>query len=952
MTREEAFKEINETQDFYINELVTKINSKADDIFKVLNFQSATGTGKTKMIAKLINKFPNIFFIITTLSKGQLDRQIATNLASDCQYNNFKVYGTQKYTINSKLQAEDILSLIPEGVDFIWLRDEGHINTNRWEDLLKDKAYKMINFTATPDNADIKCNFTNTMMLRTVHQQTGTPEDAINKLLEIKEQHSKVTGYNPCAIFRCIDDKSLLNNIIKQCKKHNLKYINITEEDFDMSDLCRDDNGYDVIINKFKIVEGIDIRRAHVLYMDNQPSNNKTTIQVIGRCRRNALLYRNDIDIFAKENKALLENTRQCFVYYNVEQMRIDEDENGELVNAFCDTISVEQLKADSIITVDNGMLPNGLKIIELEGESGTYQVLKDPSTGFNIVKPENDFYTTVTMYNPENYATFKIVHRGYDYINNKYGCIAEIIYVPKKEILQNWFVEDRTEFNYALGENIAVGKTYSSKREIKNTYTIKLNSQEHDELIKSTANEVSFEYKFGVLSDYYKIHKTKKKGIYYTVYRFITPEALKDRLTIDISTRIINRLNREFKIKDDTLLYYDTTLNDWQVASQKAILKIIKTTINSLFDTVKNEISNCFTICSFENIVFNTKQKAIEYIKTEFDNFKAANATTVNIKFNPENLKEILITKTETINLIDNYRKQADIKWFGKSSFGYTISDEALGYSYFDYTKQYNDRESAIIGVDKMKQIKDKDTDTLIWIEDRAVTSKISKATKLNTFIEQRYATQLAKAESQLFSGKNNFKFDSKCNSCLGYCAEYYSKYLVYGKRFLEDFIMQAQAEAKVAKDFINDNLIIRACMLKYREMMVAAYGKAMSKVIKTIGVQQLIKDEYKEFVSTVIKLGTKTAEFVKKELGITKDLEKDEKLYDPNLSIRHITGLADYIDKNTIIDIKTTNSITRKYIKQVLAYHYLSTKRSDLDIKRVIVYDAVSGRSVKIDL
>ena len=31
----------------------------------------------------------------------------------------------------------------------------------------------------------------------------------------------------------------------------------------EMLELCLDDNEYDVIINKYKLVEGIDIKRAH-----------------------------------------------------------------------------------------------------------------------------------------------------------------------------------------------------------------------------------------------------------------------------------------------------------------------------------------------------------------------------------------------------------------------------------------------------------------------------------------------------------------------------------------------------------------------------------------------------------------------------------------------------------------------------------------------------------------
>lgn len=61
---------------------------------------------------------------------------------------------------------------------------------------------------------------------------------------------------------------------------------------------------------------------------------------------------------------------------------------------------------------------------------------------------------------------------------------------------------------------------------------------------------------------------------------------------------------------------------------------------------------------------------------------------------------------------------------------------------------------------------------------------------------------------------------------------------------------------------------------------------------------------------------------------------------------------ALADYIDGDTIIDVKATGRITEAHVMQVLSYAYLSTKRSDLSIKRAIVYDAVSGRSVEVSI
>ena len=397
MTREEAFIEINSIQDYYIDELIRLINDPNYEALKSISFSSATGTGKTKMMSKLINMFPDYYFIVTTLSKGQLHIQVREDLEKDCNQPNFYVYGSADYRINSKLDADDIIGKIPENTKCIWLRDEGHIHTNRWDELLLESCYKVINVSATNINSDIQCNFTQTMMLRTVNQMSGTPEDAIVKLLEIKKVHKDVPNYNPCAIFRCVSgNKWIYDNIVDLCKKHGLKYIDLTDDDYIMKKLCEDNNEYDVIINKFKIVEGIDIRRAHVLYMDNQPNNNSTTIQVIGRCRRNALLYREDIDILAPENAKLLGETRECFVYYNVESMKIDEDENGELQYAFCDHISCQELKSGASIEVINGQLSNGLYIIELDGQTGKFEISVDNETGFNIISPETDFYKTI----------------------------------------------------------------------------------------------------------------------------------------------------------------------------------------------------------------------------------------------------------------------------------------------------------------------------------------------------------------------------------------------------------------------------------------------------------------------------------------------------------------------------------------------------------------------------
>ena len=129
----------------------------------------------------------------------------------------------------------------------------------------------------------------------------------------------------------------------------------------------------------------------------------------------------------------------------------------------------------------------------------------------------------------------------------------------------------------------------------------------------------------------------------------------------------------------------------------------------------------------------------------------------------------------------------------------------------------------------------------------------------------------------------------------------------------------------------------------------MISCFGSITSKVIKTVSIYKLASNEYEYFVNLVVELGTRTAEYIKNVLYENKVPKND---IDPNLSIRHISGLADYITEDTILDVKVRNNIDEKCIKQVLAYHYLSTKRSDLHIKRVIVYDATSDKAVVVNI
>lgn len=141
----------------------------------------------------------------------------------------------------------------------------------------------------------------------------------------------------------------------------------------------------------------------------------------------------------------------------------------------------------------------------------------------------------------------------------------------------------------------------------------------------------------------------------------------------------------------------------------------------------------------------------------------------------------------------------------------------------------------------------------------------------------------------------------------------------------------------------------VIRACMKRYREELGDCFGQGAKMYAKGFKIKSLVQKKFKDFVDVIIELGERTAEFVRQTLYADCVPVND---VNPDLSIRHISGLADYITHDTILDVKVLNHINEQCVLQVLGYHYLSTKRSDLDIKRLIVYDATSNRAVTIHI
>lgn len=402
MTRSEWLEVINARQDMYVEQLSSLLN--ASIIKKEINFNSPTGTGKTVMISKLINRLQSdkYFFLITTLSRGGLNIQVNNALKNLVRKNNFFVFGVGCYTSTTKLQDADILSKIPPHVQLIWIRDERHIKSNKWSKLLEERAYKIVNVSATNMQVDIQCNFTDTPLLRTPYQLYGTPKDAVQCLLKIKKIHLGVPHYNPCLIVRDVSGE-ITTTFLDLCKKNDLKVIDITNHNEDVQELCKNDNSFDVIINKMKITEGIDIPRANVIYIGNRPSNESTVIQLIGRVRRNALLWHKDIDIFSPQNTELLAETSKTYIYYRFDRAAVQTSDN-ELSMELSDTISLEQLIPDRI-SVKKNTLSNGYKIAEL-------RLLDIPYTGTLELSHNEDFVTISNL--PELYKTKKKVISEY----------------------------------------------------------------------------------------------------------------------------------------------------------------------------------------------------------------------------------------------------------------------------------------------------------------------------------------------------------------------------------------------------------------------------------------------------------------------------------------------------------------------------------------------------------
>jgi len=343
------------TVDAFVKELE---NSK-----KEITFKAPTGSGKTYMMAdfmnKVLDKYPNRIFIVSSLSTADLARQ---NNEKFVEYKD-KGYFTklEPYLINSDISSEERLcipleynvyvlpcdlykkgSRLMQGAmvnflenffmkkEIILIRDECHVETKNLNNI-SGYFSKIINFSATPNlkrgqhpDVEIKVeDAENCKLIKTVEwSDSNDIEEAIKKFKEIQKDYLNLLGVNPCLIIQISNkdkaEEELSNIIMPALNRTKLKWMLIVND----PKLCKTNDkaeklpvskwkdyakeklsAIDVIVFKMVIKEGWDIPRACMLYQVRNTQSIQLDEQVIGRVRRNPRLL--DFETLTEEAQQL-----------------------------------------------------------------------------------------------------------------------------------------------------------------------------------------------------------------------------------------------------------------------------------------------------------------------------------------------------------------------------------------------------------------------------------------------------------------------------------------------------------------------------------------------------------------------------------------------------------------------------------------------------------------------
>lgn len=303
-------QEIKELQRNAVTALQNKIINQRETTFK-----APTGSGKTYMMADLINRFlanPDIVFIVSSLSKAGLGKQ---NYDKFIEYQ-YSFPNIRPYLINSDF-AEDEKVYIPDTynvyvlprdlykdkariktsgalsnllITLRWngklvylIKDECHIATSNLDEL-NDQFTKIINFSATPKfKPDVKITndeAVNAKLIKRLAEESedgdiftvdpdATVEEAIEKFQQVKTEYINKLKVNPCLIIQ-ISNKDKAEEELARIKKivmdptKNLKWMYIVD----------DNNGKDCDTND-------SVKKLPVNRWKDYVKNNESLIDII-----------------------------------------------------------------------------------------------------------------------------------------------------------------------------------------------------------------------------------------------------------------------------------------------------------------------------------------------------------------------------------------------------------------------------------------------------------------------------------------------------------------------------------------------------------------------------------------------------------------------------------------------------------------------------------------------
>lgn len=269
-------QEVKDLQDNAVTRLVEKVSQKEETTFR-----APTGSGKTRMMADMMNRIieanENIVFLVSSLSKGDLAKQDYESFKETADsgiYPKLNPYlistdisgeeglqiptGHNVYVLPRDLFKEDSLLMRGPMINFLrtmtgdifgegknkivyLIKDECHQATSNIDTKLKGFFRKVINFSATPDKKkgqipDIQITdeeAENVSLIKRVEfgSLNDTVEDAINKFKEVKQQYISL-DVEPCLIIQISNkgkaEEEWINNIrpvLDKVENQGLKWM-------------------------------------------------------------------------------------------------------------------------------------------------------------------------------------------------------------------------------------------------------------------------------------------------------------------------------------------------------------------------------------------------------------------------------------------------------------------------------------------------------------------------------------------------------------------------------------------------------------------------------------------------------------------------------------------------------------------------------------------------------